>query len=83
MLAVLLEIYSHVKSLEAVKYTLNVMIFRMILANFLFTDDFDYVSFSSRLQMFKITLKFCYISLLLVVHDLLFLKNYTKLCLAK
>lgn len=83
MLAIAIEIYSHLKNLEAVRYAIYVMIIRMIMSNFMLTDDFDYVSFSSRLQMLKISLKFCYIAMLIVVHDLLFLKNYTKLCLAK
>ena len=83
LLAIALEIYSHLKNLEAVRYTLNVMIIRIIMTNFMLTDDFNYASFSSRLQMLKITLKFCYAATLIVCHDLLFLKNYTKLYLAK
>ena len=83
MLAIVLEIYSHIKNLEAVKYTLNVMMVRMIISNFMLTDDFDYTSFSSRLQMLKITLKFCYAACLIAFHDLLFLKSYSKLRLAK
>ena len=63
VLAIIMMGLSYIKSIEFIQYVHIMMILRLICSNCLFTDDFDYVSFSSRLQIFKLIMRFCMIVL--------------------
>ena len=63
VLAIIMMGLSYIKGVEFIQYVHIMMILRLICSNCLFTDDFDYVSFSSRLQIFKLIMRFCMIVL--------------------
>ena len=63
VLAIIMMGLSYIKSIEFIQYVHLVMILRLICSNCLFRDDFDYISFSSRLQIFKVIMRFCMIVL--------------------
>ena len=70
--------YSHVKSIEYVKHAHKFMILRLICSNCLYKDDFDFVSFSSRLQIFRLIFRFNLASLNIIIGDVLFLEDLSS-----
>ena len=66
---------SYIKSIEFIQYVHLMMILRLICSNCLFRDDFDYVSFSSRLQIFKLIMRFCMIVLNIIAQEVIFLAD--------
>ena len=75
VLSLIMMVYSHLKNIEFIQHVHCVMILRLICSNCLLRDDFDYISFSSRLEIFKLILRFTVIALNILVQELVFLDD--------
>jgi hypothetical protein len=77
-LSLIMMAYSHIKSIEYVKHAHKIIILRLICSNCLYKDDFDFVSFSSRLQIFRLIFRFNQASLNIIIGDVFFLDDLSN-----